>query len=197
MADFLEDVLKNIVENADRIAEFAHGRIDQRRKWGTENLPYIVHPRSVAAKVRTMPGMTDVDVAAALTHDVLEDVAFKLGLVEEYEDEIREACGQEVLDLVWDLTSPSERPEWEGKPRDEKRAADLPHLLAASDRAKRIKMVDRWDNLKDYKNAPRRYMVSKYLPESRQLLGHIGYVDEVMAKELKDRIEEAESYFRK
>jgi (p)ppGpp synthase/HD superfamily hydrolase len=187
----------NIVENADRIAERAHASIDQRRKWGSENLPYIVHPRSVAAKVKTLPGATDVDVAAALLHDVIEDVAIKLGNIKEYEDEIREACGEEVLALVWELTSPSEFPEWDGKSREEKRAVDWPHLEHASNRAKRLKLVDRYDNLKDYRNAPKGYMIRKYLPESHMVVKICRVADEDMAKELEKRIEEAEAYFKK
>ena len=129
--------------------------------------------------------------------DVIEDVAIKLSLVKEYEREIRDACGDEVLALAWELTSPSEGLEWEGKSRAEKRVADWAHLSHVSDRAKRLKMVDRWDNLGDYKYAPRKYMVQKYLPESRHLLGLCRHVDEEMGKELEARIEEAEAFFKK
>lgn len=187
----------SIVEKADKIAERAHASIDQRRKWGLENLPYIVHPRRVAAKVKSLPGTNEVDEAAALLHDVIEDVAIKLNLVKEYEDEIRRECGDDTLALVWELTSPSEGKGWEGKSRAEKRVADWAHLATVSDRAKRTKMCDRLDNLGDYKHAPRKYMVQKYLPESRHLLGMCRYVDEALGKELEALIEEAEAYFQK
>ena len=186
-----------IVEKADEIAERAHRSIDQRRKWGLEDQPYIVHPRRVAAKVKTLAGVNQEDEAAALLHDVIEDVALKGNLVKEYEREIRDGCGDVVLALVWELTSPSEHPGWEGKSRAEKRAVDWAHLEHVSDRAKRLKMVDRWDNLSDYRNAPRKYMVQKYLPESRHLLGMCRHVDEAMAKELEALIEEAEAYFKR
>jgi len=185
----------SIVEKADEIAEKAHRSINQRRKWGQENQPYIVHPRRVAAKVRSLAGMTEVDEAAALLHDVIEDVAIKEGLVEKYETEIRDECGEEVLALVWELTSPSENLGWESKSRAEKRAADWEHLSHVSDRAKRLKMIDRWDNLSDYKKAPRKYMTQKYLPESRHLLSLCRHVDEAMGRELECLIEEAEAYF--
>lgn len=187
----------SIAEKADKIMERAHGSIDQRRKWGPNNDPYEVHPRRVTAKIKILPGTNEVDEAACELHDVLEDVAIKLGKVKEYEDEIRRECGEEVLALVWELTNPSDGPGWEHKSRAEKRVADWAHLAGVSDRAKRIKMVDRWDNLGDYKYAPRKYMVQKYLPESRHLLGMCRYVDEEMGKELEARIEEAEAYFQK
>lgn len=188
----------NIVENADRIAERAHASIGQVRKWSEGGItPYIVHPRRVAAKVKTLKGATDVDIAAALQHDVIEDVAIKLNQVREYSEEIGRECGQDVLNLVLELTNPTEGPEWEGRSRAEKRAADWEHLAQVSDRAKRIKMCDLLDNLSDYKQAPHRYMVQKYLPESRHLLGMCRYVDEQLGKELEDLIEEAENYFRR
>lgn len=189
-------MIMNIEENADRIAERAHASIDQRRKWGN-NDPYIVHPRRVAAKVKSLPGTNSVDVAAAKLHDLVEDVAIKLNKVAEYEAEIREQCGEEVLALVWELTSPSEGLGWEKKSREEKRVADWEHLRKVSDRAKRIKMCDRLDNLSDYKDAPRKYLMNKYLPESRVLLNICRYVDEILAKELEDIIEEAEAYVRR
>jgi (p)ppGpp synthase/HD superfamily hydrolase len=178
----------NIIDNARQIASQAHE--GQRRKWGTQ-APYIVHPTRVAAKVQSLSGTTDVDVAAAFLHDVVEDIAIPLNKVDYYNELIRTQCGSDVLQLVLELTNPTHGPEWDHRPRVEKRAKDWEHLSQISDRAKRIKLVDRWDNIGDFQGAPRR-LVAKYIPESRHLLGMIRYVDEVMAAELEERINQLE-----
>lgn len=175
----------SIIENAKRIAERAHAH--QRRKWGSQP-PYIVHPARVAAKVATLSGATDEDVAAAWLHDVIEDVAIPTNTLEEYRQEIREACGEVVLQLVLELTNPTEGPEWAGRSRAEKRAKDWEHLAQISDRAKRIKLCDRLDNISDMGHAPKR-LILKYIPESKHLCGMCGYVDEGLARELTEAIE--------
>ena len=50
-------------------------------------------------------------------------------------------------------------------------------------------MVDRWDNLQDMKNAPER-LVQKTVEESYRLLEICGKVDEKMAAELKEIIDQ-------
>ncbi len=54
--------------------------------------------------------------------------------------------------------------------------------------AQRIKMVDRWDNLLDMKNAPYK-LVQKTVDESYTLLEICRNADLEMAKELEDVIE--------
>lgn len=174
----------SIVEKAKKIAERAHA--DQRRKWGDQS-PYIVHPSRVAAKVATLDGITDEDVAAAWLHDVIEDVAMPTNSVEAYKVEIREACGEAVLKLVLELTNPTEGPEWAGRPRVEKRARDWEHISKISDRAKRIKLVDRLDNIKTMNAAPKR-LILKYIPESKHLCEMLRHVDAKLASELDDAI---------
>ena len=170
--------MSDIETNAALIALEAHK--GQRRKWGSQD-PYIVHPTRVANKVRFLPGMTEVDIAAALLHDVIEDCDPK------WIEVIRQKCGEEVLQLVLELTNPTAGPEWKYRPRAEKRAKDWEHLAQVSDRAKRIKLVDRWDNLGDFVNGPKK-LIAKYIQESRHLVGMIGYVDETLAKEVEERI---------
>lgn len=176
-----------IIENAKNIATEAHKGVF--RKWTKNNDPYIVHPARIANKLMTMPGTNEVDYAAAWLHDVIEDVAIPNNLVDHYNNLIREQCGQDVLDLVWELTNPTEGPEWKGKPREEKRKADWEHLILISNRAKRIKMVDRWDNVRDSSHAPKKW-AAKYVPESYHLAKLCEIADPDMAKELVEAIDE-------
>src|SRR4051812_22501753 len=66
----MHDKLKHpLAVLADRIATEAHE--GQLRKWCA--VPYVTHPRRVAALVAGLDGTNEVDVAAALLHDVVED----------------------------------------------------------------------------------------------------------------------------
>ena len=61
----------NLIEKAKQFAHEAHDSIGQKRKYSGE--PYWVHTDAVAEKVAAIGG-TEVMVAAAHLHDVLEDV---------------------------------------------------------------------------------------------------------------------------
>ena len=114
----------------DRVLEFAtaaHG--DQKRKY-TED-PYINHPIAVAEIVKTVPHTQEM-VAAALLHDVVEDTHVTL-------DQIRDAFGDEVAELVSWLTDVS-RPE-DGNRRTRKELDRL-HTANAPADAQTIKLAD-------------------------------------------------------
>ena len=121
-----------LVERADAFAEAAHASIDQRRKYGGE--PYIVHPREVRQiliKYCESP-VSEAQEAASLCHDVVEDTPITL-------EEVRQALGDEVADLVDWLTDVS-RPE-DGN-RKARKALDLAHTASAPVEAKNIKLAD-------------------------------------------------------
>lgn len=173
----------NIEEKADKIAEKAHE--GQLRKW-SYNVPYIVHPRGVKDKVKTLEGVDEIDIAGALLHDVLEDCG------EHWASIIEEECGPEVLALVRELTFPTEGAEWEGRSRAEKNVIRFAQMERMSKRAKRLKMVDRWYNLNDMKNAPYK-LIRKTVDESWKLLEICGDADKAMAKDLEEAIKNLES----
>lgn len=169
-----------LVVLADRIAEDAHGSIGQKRKWSDD--PYIVHPRRVAAMVAELDGATVIDVAAAKLHDVVEDVPlFTEDVVEDHliaggatHDQARD-----IVFRVMELTKPYRSEE--GMSRAEKRAQDWAKLATVSQAAKRIKLIDRIDNLSGYMP---RGMALKYIPESRELVKLIGDADPALAERL-------------
>jgi (p)ppGpp synthase/HD superfamily hydrolase len=102
-------------------------------------------------------------------------------------------CSGQVLELVSELTYPTEGPEWKHKSRAEKNAIRYEHTAQMSDRAKRIKMVDRWDNCRDMIGANKGW-VAKYIPESYKIHSICSYVDADLAKELKEAIIALEKY---
>jgi len=87
------------------VATVAHS--GQVRK--SDGSPYIVHPYMCALKLMQYDCSEEV-VAAALTHDVLEDTAIT-------EDELRLILGNAVVDIVTHV-SEDKRKEWEARKED-------------------------------------------------------------------------------
>lgn len=193
--------MSSVVEKAIEIASYAHD--GQYRKFGSK-LPYIVHVARVAQDVQNsllklkMPydgeAMKEM-VAASWLHDVIEDYAIPNHLVTKYCDKIRKECGNNVINLVMELTNPSaylpERIWRQGTLREEKKRINLEHLDKCSNIAKFIKVKDRKDNLKDCRHTdiPKKWLV-KYIPESVQLLKKISTEDCQDFKDLLLLIEE-------
>lgn len=172
--------MSDLVARAEAIAKQAHH--GQKRNYG--GAPYHTHPERVAALVAGLPGATDVDVAAAWLHDVLEDTDYPA-------EQIEAQVGADVLRLVRELTDPSAAPQWKDRSRQEKRKADWEHLAGVSDRAKRIKMCNLLDNLRDMAAAPKGF-ARLYLTESRQVLGMLRHVDPDLAREVDTTLGELE-----
>lgn len=183
--------MSNIVFAAERIAREAHK--EQKRKWGNQE-PYIVHPEWCATKAREI-GADEVVQAAMYCHDVFEDIAIPTNTVELWEHRIKEECGQEVVDLCWELTNISDTKEWMAEnpnpKRSEKWTVNLAHIRQISDRAKRCKMIDRLANILTMDGAPYR-MKQKYVPESKELLAACRYADEDLGLELEEAIKALE-----
>lgn len=123
----------NIVGEAFAIADSAH-RGTYRKGY---NLPYIVHPMRVA-DVLGRYTKDDKILAAALLHDVLEDCV-EDRLVE-YQQRIRQQCGDDVLSLVEDLTKP---------PMVDKKEY-MTSFATKPVEALVIKLFDRMDNIIDF-----------------------------------------------
>ncbi|PIT88782.1 MAG: phosphohydrolase [Candidatus Magasanikbacteria bacterium CG10_big_fil_rev_8_21_14_0_10_36_32] len=81
-------MVPGLIEKAVRLATLAHA--GQKRKG--DNLPYIIHPMMVALKLAKY-GASDEVIAAALTHDVLEDTDVPV-------EKLKEELGEEVLTIV-------------------------------------------------------------------------------------------------
>ncbi|MFG0283712.1 MAG: HD domain-containing protein [Phycisphaerales bacterium JB039] len=99
--------------------------------------PYVAHCWRVAMTIRHVFGCADEPtIAAALLHDLIEDTTADY-------DEIAEALGAEVADLVAAMTKNMALPESE-------REREYDRRLAAADwRARLIKLADTLDNLSE------------------------------------------------
>jgi len=106
----------------------------QRRKDGVT--PYIAHPVRVALTIASVFGFNDDQrvLAAALLHDCIEDTGADY-------DEIAEAFGREVADLVAVMTKDMRLPE-----SQRERAYDA-QLAAGPWQGRLLKLADVYDNL--------------------------------------------------
>jgi (p)ppGpp synthase/HD superfamily hydrolase len=146
----------DVIEKARVFATAAHGAAAQLRKYTME--PYIVHPREVAGIV-SQHGGSDVQVAAAWLHDVVEDTGVTI-------ETIRAEFGQEVADLVGWLTDVS-RPE-QGN-RATRKAIDRAHTAMAPEEAQTVKLADLISNCTSIKEHDEAF-AKIYFEEKRLLL---------------------------
>ena len=151
-----------LISLADRIAASAHA--GQVRKWTLE--PYVEHPRSVAALVRTVPH-TPAMVAAALLHDVLEDTTTTA-------DELREQVGDEVTQLVIELT---DQIGLERGNRATRKRLEAERLATVSAAAQTVKVADLIDNSRSIV-AHDRGFARIYLAEKALLLSLLTKADD-------------------
>lgn len=159
----------NLILKAASFAEEAHR--GQNRKYGS--VPYIHHPMRVAGRASILVGTTEETVAAAWLHDVLEDTKAK-------PVELETEFGPKVLKLVIELTNVSKGLDL---PRAERKRLDREHLVRVSVEAKRIKMLDRIDNLSDMAGSEKDFAML-YAGESKLLADAIGDADRGLKGEL-------------
>jgi len=126
------DGVTGLVLDAALFAATKHA--GQLRKDG--HTPYINHPLEVAHILCREGGIGDPEMlAAALLHDTVEDT-------ETTPEEIEEAFGVKVRNLVMELT------EDKTLPRDERRNQSIQHAETLSARAKQLKIADMIANLR-------------------------------------------------
>lgn len=155
-----------LVERAYVFANIAHESIGQKRKYTGD--PYITHPVTVSAIVATV-GHTQVMLAAALLHDMVEDTPVTI-------EDIEREFGLEVAELVAWLTDVSQPTDGN---RAARKAMDREHVAIAPAAAQTIKLADLIDNsasimAHDPKFAP------AYLSEKAQLLAVLKKGDPVL-----------------
>jgi len=121
-----------LVEKADALALRAHQ--GQVRK--EVPIPYITHPRAVAEILKKYD-FSDVVIAAALVHDVVEDTPVTL-------NDIRHELGGEVARLVAPVTH-DDSLSWE-----EKKKQYIEAVRAAPDEAKAIAAADKIHNAQSF-----------------------------------------------
>lgn len=145
-----------LVRKARAFAAEAHGRHQQVRRYTQED--YIVHPQAVAEQVASYLPEPEV-LAAAWLHDVVEDTDVE-------PEEIRALFGEDVADLVAQLTSGPHSAELE---RAERKLIDRLRLEQADQRAQTIKLADIIDNTRTLVARDPEF-AAQYLPEKYAML---------------------------
>ncbi|MDR3670573.1 MAG: HD domain-containing protein [Holophaga sp.] len=145
----------DLIKEAKAFAAHCH----RNQRWPYTGESYLVHLEAVAKRVMSVPKATPEMVAAAWLHDVVNDQEVHLG-------EIREAFGDQVADLVEELTDPA---KLEDGDRDRHAEINRMHLAMASQGAQTIKLADLADNAQSM--VEHNQKDSKvYMNESLQLL---------------------------
>ena len=123
------------------LAFAAHKHRDQRRK-DEEASPYINHPIAVA-NVLANEGHVDDDavICAALLHDTIEDT-------ETTPEELREVFGNEIADIVLEVS------DAKSLPKEDRKRLQIEHASSLSDKAKLVKLADKICNLRDIAHQP-------------------------------------------
>ncbi len=154
---------------------------DQRRK-DVESSPYINHSIAVAETLTGLGGVSDLaTLQAALLHDTVEDTETTF-------DELERLFGQEIRDLVSEVTDDKTLP------KEDRKRLQIEHASHLSPKAKLIKLADKICNVRDVATAPpadwsvqRR---SEYLDWSERVVAGCrgvnaaleGYYDELLAE---------------
>lgn len=172
--------MDDLILNAARFAKRAHA--GQIRKY--HGRQYIEHPARVAARVMIIDGITPEEIAAAFLHDVLEDCECNSA------DLLAAGMPVRTVKLVEELTNPSKvSPELQNLSRRQKHRIDREYLMTVSDAAKRIKLADVIDNLRDLALAEIDYK-GRFVAEKILLLEAIGSVDRGLTEEAYTAIED-------
>lgn len=150
----------------------AHSAVGQVRKYTGE--PYWTHPCAVAKLVMQVSDISEVAIAAAYLHDVVEDTKVTIEVIDQQ-------FGPYVAQLVAEVTDVS-KPE-DGN-RAVRKAVDREHLAKASPEAQSIKLADIIDNTKSIVAHDPKF-AEVYLAEKRLLMpfllkGDAGLFDRAM-----------------
>jgi len=130
------------MNNIIKALAFAADKHRNQRRKDVEASPYINHPIGLASVLANEAGVEDERVlVAAILHDCLEDT-------ETTEKELIRNFGQEVADIVLEVTDDK------GLPKEERKRLQIEHAPTLSRRAKLIKLTDKIANLRDVASSP-------------------------------------------
>lgn len=171
-----------LILRSARLADLYHqGHVRKYSK-----TPYIYHPMRVAGRTTLLPGAGPIEISAAWLHDTIE---MNANVTEKVL--IEEGVPQAVVSLVGALSNVS-RSMAGTSTRKERKKADFEYLARQTDWVKKIKLVDRIDNLIGLSfNDPEWMRI--YCEESKLLLDNIGQVDKGLSLETQELIDWCET----
>ena len=133
---------KNELKILISAVEFAAEKHRSQRRKDVDASPYINHPIALANVLATKGNVTDLTVlCAAILHDTIEDT-------ETNEDELRELFGDDITNVVLEVTDDKKLSKVQRK------QLQIKNIAKASDKAKLVKLADKICNLNDILNYP-------------------------------------------
>ncbi len=133
-----------------RAASFAADKHRKQRRKGADGNPYINHPLEVA-RLLAEHGIDDAIVlAGAILHDTVEDTDTSF-------DELTEAFGKEVSDIVRECTDDK------NLPKVDRKRLQIEHTPNMSDRGKLVKLADKTSNVTDIHRSPPQWPIERRL----------------------------------
>src|ERR1035437_1048638 len=130
------------MNNLIKALAFAADKHRNQRRKDADASPYINHPIALADVLANEAGIEDERVlVAAVLHDTIEDT-------ETTEQELVRNFGQEVADIVAEVT------DNKNLPKAERKRLQVEHAPTLSRRAKLVKIADKIANLRDVASSP-------------------------------------------
>jgi len=126
--------MSELIKRARSFSEDAHRG---QTRFNKNKTPLMTHLEEVASLV-TKSGGTDIEIAVAWLHDVVEDTSVTLV-------DIIDSFGEEVANIVDGLTDP---PEFKGLHTLERKFLQVERLRFKSVSVKRVKLADQMSNVR-------------------------------------------------
>ncbi len=160
---------------------------DQRRK-DADNTPYVNHVIQVANLLSETGKETDLTLLmGAVLHDTVEDTNTTL-------EELRDLFGQDVADLVAEVTDDK------SLPKDERKRLQIVNAPHKSLRAKKLKLADKICNVRDIiSSPPADWSIGRkigYLDWAEQVAVGLAGSNEALEKLLRQLIAEGRTRFK-
>lgn len=175
--------MSKLVDQIKSLAAISH--YGQYRR-GPGQVPYIEHPKAVVERLKAWGITSEVMLAAAWAHDLLEDTD-----VSPYQI-IQVAGGDKgakVLDLVQSLTYDSAK--WSSK------ADWLKHIAEhESVKVMYIKAADRYCNTKDFCKAGKYQKAKSYLLDAWLIVEKISYINKKARTDFAELVDEIETHIK-
>ena len=163
----------------------AHKHRFQRRK-DSDKTPYINHPVNVALTLADAGETDQALLLAAILHDTIEDT-------ETTADELEKNFGSEVLGIVLEVTDDK------NLPKEERKRLQVVNASHKSDKAKKLKLSDKINNISDIINHPPANWEPQrkldYLTWAENVMAGLKGSNEQLEKKLEELIEEGRGRF--
>jgi len=179
-----EEPERRMVRAAEDLAAEAHA--GQTRGHGLEDVPYLEHPRAIAARVAALEGSTPAMVAAAWLHDTIEDTPTTAA-------EIAERVSPEVAEIVGWLTDKYTKEAHPDLNRKARKERERQRLAGAPVEARTLKLLDRLSNLVDMRGATAGFQ-RLYADESEALLGALAGTHAELEDEMRGAIAQVRAW---